>query len=407
MTRRASHARWSSRFARILGHTLGEPRDSARALASLLFAGSSGRSFDDLLQDLGTRAAGVSTTTQRLIGRGAAEQAVELPAMVGATRPRLRGWLADLRRAYVEGGLRALETAHFRNCSMSRAYRTAFSGLAMVCPLTELLALGGVLDEQLDFLSLPDAATHALSHLPERWEIRYPQIRRQDLEDAPLIIYGNHPSMLTPFLVAAAVERTDVRIVAHAYVARLVPGLSQWVLPVERSAESTVRSGLMTGLSHQVSLGLLRRLDGLCDPSVAKEINRRSIREGADTVASGGAVLIFPGGGHVRGPWYPGLGRLVLSALASPHAKNIRLVPVHVENNSNSRVYRLISKHRTAEWLRKRLHRVPIRLTIGDPIPLDRLHLRPGASPQEVSSLLRAHYDRLSWGSGEAPRSRL
>ena len=371
----------------------------------LLTADENGRTFDELLFASKIRAGALTKATSRLLRRGLAEQAASGERSRNLTT--LAAGFRALKAAYRAGGFRSLETAHFRACANSPTYRLLFLALGVACPLTDLVILGGELDEALLRNPLSKAVHRVLNRLPERWEIRYPQAHRDALQEEPLIVYGNHPSMLTPFLVAAALEREDLRILAHAYVARLVPALSAWVLPIERATSETLHGGHRAGLSHLVTLRLLEHLDPVIDPETARSRNRETISRGSNWVGSGGAALLFPLGGRSSGTWFPGLGRLVLGCLETADARHIRLVPIHVENNSNARVYRLISAGRTARVIRRVAHRQPIRLSIGDPVRLEDMRLPRDATPGQVSRLLQSHYERLAWAPGDVPRWRL
>jgi 1-acyl-sn-glycerol-3-phosphate acyltransferase len=235
---------------------------------------------------------------------------------------------------------------------------------------------------------LPDAATSLLSKLPDRWEIPMLECARAPLRRSPLLVFGNHPSMLTPFLLAAALERDDLRILAHRYVTTLVPSMASYVLPLEPThLVSARRRGLATP-AHALSLSALRQLDGLVDEAEARRVNRAALDEGVRHVLAGGALAIFPNGGRESGRWYPGLGRLV-DALRGSDAL---LVPVREAGSSNRRVYRLLRGRRRRAPLRE-----PIRFYVGEPIPMRRLVLPADAEAGEIVALLQSVYERTAW----------
>ena len=265
-----------------------------------------------------------------------------------------------------------------RSSEQSAAYRQASSVLERFCPIMALLHLGAELEGALCRESLPNAAASVLSKLPDRWEIPMLESARAPLQQAPLLVFGNHPSMLTPFLLAAALERDDLRILAHRYVTTLVSGMSPYVLPLEPTHLVSARRRGLASPAHALSLSALRQMDGLVEEAEARRANRAALDEGVRHVLAGGALAIFPNGGRESGRWYPGLGRLV-DALREA-------------GSSNRRVYRLLRGRRRRAALRE-----PIRLYVGEPIPMRRLVLPADAEAGEIVALLQSLYERAAW----------
>ena len=374
---------------RRLHASLGMPRDDGRMLASLLMSGGSG-TLSDVAAVSGAPLGRAESGCESLASRGAVWQ--EAGRKPGTwTRGRdagMRGSLSRLRRAYQEGGLRAVRDEHARATEWSTAYRQMGSLIEGVCPVRELFRLCGDLDDALSGGNLPKAATAVLSRLPDRWEIPVAHGARELLRDRPLLIYGNHPSMLTPFLVAAAVERDDLKILAHRYVTTLVPGMKECVLPLEPTHLLSSRRRGFTSPAHAVSLSALRRLDQAADLGEARRANRAALDEGVRHVLAGGALAIFPDGGREGGPWYPGLGRLAIALRGS----DALLVPVHEGDSSNRRLYAAL-RHRSRRAGRRR----PMRFSIGEPMPIGRLTLPDDVGPLEVSRLLESIYRTTRW----------
>ena len=379
----------SETLAERLRKSVGLPPDAGAILGSLLLEPDGAVSLERLERFL-----------RRPIGR--LGQSVDLLRRLGAIERgerRFPGWtrgtpgLRDLARrlaaAYRRGGMEALEGEHWRRREISPGYRRIVRILQAICPLDALAEFGAQLDRDLEDHPLWEASTIALSRLPDRWEIRISDEVREIAANRPLIVYGNHPSMLTPFLVAAALERDGLKFVSCRYVARLIPNVADALLPVDPTWERSSRNGWAGSLSHLLTLALLYRFDEPRDPRLAREGNRRSILAAAEHVLAGGASLIFPGGGGEKA-WYPGLGLLVSEVLARD-ADEVYLLPVREENSSNMRLYRTLSRRGSPP---RRLLRRPIRLTVGRPQALTSMASLRGSEPQQIVDRLRRRYAR-------------
>jgi len=369
--------------------SLGVPEDAGRVLASLLVNGGTA-TLSDVAGVAGTSLGDADVGCALLASRGAVWRAagVRPGTWSQAKNTGLRRSLLRLRSAYRCGGLPAVREEHVRSSEHSAAYRQASSVLERLCPMMALLHLGAELEGALRRESLPNAATSLLSKLPDRWEIPMLECARAPLRRSPLLVFGNHPSMLTPFLLAAALERNDLRILAHRYVTTLVPSMASYVLPLEPTHLVSARRRGLASPAHALSLSALRQLDGLVDEAEARRVNRAALDEGVRHVLAGGALAIFPNGGRERGRWYPGLGRLVDALRAS----DALLVPVREAGSSNRRVYRLLRGSRRRAPLRE-----PIRFYVGEPIPMRRLVLPADAGAGEIVALLQSVYERTAW----------
>ncbi len=369
--------------------SLGVPEDAGRVLASLLVNGGTA-TLSDVAAVAGTSLGDADVGCNLLAGRGTVWRAAGAkPGTWSKGRDAgLRRSVSRLRRAYRHGGLPAVREEHVRTSEQSAAYRQAATILERVCPVMALLRLGTELEGALSRESLPDAAVSLLSRLPDRWEIPMIESARAPLRRSPLLVFGNHPSMLTPFLLAAALERDDLRILAHRYVTTLVPSMSSYVLPLEPTHLVSARRRGLASPAHALSLSALRQLDNLVDEEEARRVNRAALDEGVRHVLAGGALAIFPNGGRENGRWYPGLGRLVDSLRAS----DALLIPVREAGSSNRRVYRLLRRRRHRAPLRE-----PIRFYVGEPIPMRRLVLPSDAGAGEIVAMLQSVYERTAW----------
>ena len=383
------NAAYCREVASRLHASLGMPDDDGRALASLLVNGGSA-TLSDVAAITGAPLGRAESGCESLERRGAIWQEAGLKPGTWTHRQDagVRGSFSRLRRAYQQGGLGAVRDEHARTTERSAAYRQMGWLIEGFCPVRGLFRLCGELDDALAGANLPQAATAGLSRLPDRWEIPVADGARELLRDRPLLIYGNHPSMLTPFLVAAALERDDLKILAHRYVTTLVPGMSDYVLPLEPTHLVKARRRGIASPAHAVSLSALRRLDQAKDLEEARRANRAALDDGVRHVLAGGALAIFPNGGREGGRWYPGLGRLI-AALRDSDAV---LIPVHESESSNRRLYRALRRRRRSTG-----RKAPIRFSIGEPIPMRRLSLPADVEPLEIARLLEGLYRGTRW----------
>ena len=337
----------------------------------------------------------MAASRDELVERGIIERVqVSAKSTTRSSRLGIRRTFAELRSTYEAGGLHELAAVHHLALDESPSYARLFGMLQRACPLLELLDLATRLDVGIRASSLPQAANATLSELRDRWEIHLPRDRsaRRILRHAPLIVYGNHPSMLTPFLLAAALERKDVRFVAFGYVGKLVPAMASHIFPVFPTFRRSIRQSLSAGLSHVLALSVLYRLDRVPSPDEGRLRNREAIDRAIGHVQHGGATVIFPAAGRETGPWFPGLGAIVRTVATGDPARPAYLVPIRVSNNANERVYAAIRRGRKHRAKPKICSQGPIRVEIGSPCRVD-LPNAVGRTATEISHRLQEEYE--------------
>ena len=307
-----------------------------------------------------------------------------------------KGLLAQLRTAYQRGGMPAFQEVHLAALRQHWTYRTMWRLVDVASPISSLLTLASDFDRRIGEVGLSAAANAMIEALPFSWEKRLPRTEAEILSTAPLLIYGNHPSMLTPFLIAAALNRSDLRIIALSYVGKLVPNLEAYLFPLQASQRRTLRGRSRSGMAHALSLSLIYRLDGQLNSKVVRDQNHTTLSKATRHVLGGGAAVIFPGGGGKETcGWFPGIGAIAANLAQAAGSDTIYLVPVKVSNSSNSRVYNMLSENPLSRIRRRLLYRQPIQLTFEKPIPLASLIKGRNRSPQSLTSLLQNHYETL------------
>ena len=300
-----------------------------------------------------------------------------------------------MRAAYasadIAGLLRAYETA----ARVSGVPRCAISLIESFYPMKAFLELAAQLDRRIVGHGLHKGCQLFLGDIDIDWECVLPERHREIAETHPVIFFGNHPSLLTPFLVAASVDRSDLRYFAASYVCRLIPSFGKVSYPMEvpltRSWTEWRRGGWKRALVYR----LISLLHSLPEAEEIKAINRGSLVLGAGHVRLGGSAMICPGGGGTQDRrWYPGIGSLLKSLQKVPGDREIYLVPIREENCTNRRVYARLMDGPIARLKESVLYRGPVRITIAEPVPLSRL--APASSTAEqIVEILRAYYDAL------------
>jgi len=309
---------------------------------------------------------------------------------------RKNGLLPQLSAAYQRGGMPAFQEVHLAALRQYWTYRTMWRLVDFASPISSLLTLASDLDRRIGGVGLSAAANAMIEILQLSWEKRLPREGAEILSTAPLLIYGNHPSMLTPFLIAAALNRSDLRIVALGYVGKLVPNLEPYLLPLLASQRRTLRGRSRSGMAHALSLSLIYHLDGQLNSNVARNQNQATLSKATEHILGGGAAMIFPGGGgkEPRG-WFPGIGVIAAKLAQVAGSDTVYLAAVRISNSSNSRVYSLLSEKPLSRIRRRLLYRQPIQLTFEKPIPLVSLIKGRNHSPQYLASLLQNHHKSL------------
>jgi 1-acyl-sn-glycerol-3-phosphate acyltransferase len=258
-----------------------------------------------------------------------------------------------------------------------------------------MLEAAEYLDREIASSGLGKASKDTLERIGIEWESHLPKGSSEIIRSAPVIFYGNHPSMLTPFLIAAGVDRTDIHLLMMSYVGHLIPSLSRLILPLELPLNRPLLELYRGGLKRIIALWLVSRLHDVPQRTLAKAINRRSLEAAVAHVRAGGSVAIFPaGGGRANRRWYPGIGTLVKELTRSSTDRPVYLVPIREYNGSNHRVYASVAKTKAAQIRRRLLYRRPVRIEFADPIRLDGLPIDPDSS-HRIAAWLKEHYDRL------------
>ncbi len=301
-----------------------------------------------------------------------------------APNPRQK-WIAELKDAYARRDLAALGTAYRRGWGEPGLGRW-LQLFDRIYPVGALLELCAELDRRIGEHGLQAASRWLLDTWAPGWRGVLPPSTADVISREPVLLYGNHPSMLTPFLVAAHVPRPDLRIVSASFVSHLLPHYAPYALPVELPYRGTWRPLRRGGLPRAVVAAALGRIHPGPTRDEARAGNREALARASEHLRAGGAVLIAPGGGGREGRWHTGIAHILL---ACTREDRTQLVPFRERNTSNRILRGALRRGRPLAA------RHPPEIAFSPPLPLRSLPLP--ADPQELTRLLEADW-RRRWG---------
>lgn len=316
---------------------------------------------------------------------------------VGGARARRR-WadlLGQLRAAYADGdvgSIRALWYGALAEPGLGFWLRF-FNRLY---PLQSLLDVSYELEGRIASDGLARASRWLLDE-GLHWESHVPAETQGVLSSEPVIIYGNHPTFLTPFLVSAHVERADYRIVAASFLERFLPAFGRYAISVELPLNQWGRQLWQGGLRRLVVAYWATRLRPLPPRPTARERNKAAIEGATAHVREGGALLIAPAGwSRSDRRWYPGLGRIVRGLAGEPPGRPVYLVAYREEGTSDRLVRRLLEGAPTRGLPREKARWAVARIRFGLPTPL--AEVATGREPLEdlVERLRRAYGEQFA-----------
>jgi hypothetical protein len=308
----------------------------------------------------------------------------------------IRRIVADLKASFAAGGIEAMAQTHSAAMKSSLPYRLLCGLVDLVFPATSLLDIAEDVDGHVGELGVAGGSKEVLKRLPTPWLAELPMLGAGKIKTCPIVVFGKHGSLLTPFLVAASLDRPDLKMLAASYVARLGPNIARSMYPVQLPIPS-FRSAGRTGILPRISAWLTSRLESPTAKAATREQNRTSLVHAAEHVRSGGALLIAPDAGAHEAKWRPGIGLLV-THLAPSGGRNreIYLVPYRIWASITG-LFRLLSRNPVTRALGRWQYRRPIRVAFGEPIPLSVVIEQTGLDPSAITEYLQTHYRGLGF----------
>lgn len=310
---------------------------------------------------------------------------------------RIRRIVADLKSSLASGGIEGMARTHSAAMRSCFSYRLFCGLLDLVYPVTALLDLMKDLDRQVERRGLTAASLAVLDMLPTSWKAEFPVSGADEIRTRPAIVFGRHGSILTPFLVAASLDRSDMKMLGASYVAKLGPSIARRVIPVELPIP-TFRRAARKGLLLRAGAWLTARLDSPPgEKSIARERNRTSLANAAEHVRCGGALLIAPDARNPKAKWRAGIGLVVAHiALGAVPDDDVCLVPYRVWASITG-IFHLLSRNPLMRIIGRWQYRRPIRVVFGEPIPLRDVIEHAGYDPAAITERLEAYYRSLGF----------
>ena len=308
----------------------------------------------------------------------------------------IRRILADLKVSFAVGGVEAMRQTHVAATKTSLLYRLLCGLVDLVFPATALLDSAADLDRHMGELGVAGGSKAILRSFPISWLAEFPERGEDEVKTCPVVIFGKHGSMLTPLLVAASLDRSDLKMLGVSYVAKLGPNIARSMYPVFLPTP-TFRSAARMGILPRISGWLTSRLASPVDKDVARAQNRTSLIQAAEHVGNGGALLIAPDSRDPRAEWHRGIGLLV-AHLAQIDAtdRSAYLVSYRIWAPITG-AFRLVSRNPILRALGRRQYRRPIRVVFAESIPLSAVIEQTGLDPAAITEYLQTHYRTLGF----------
>ena len=302
--------------------------------------------------------------------------------------------LAELRRVYKDSDGGHVVDAFDEARRSSFGFRLLTGALERIYPVRAFLHRAAYLfDPAIGEMGLGAGCRHIFDELGLQWTYAMSEQTQACVAQKPVILYGNHPSLLTPFLTAAVVDREDLRFCSTNYVRRLIPRFRKYCHPLEVQLTKTATEWRRGGLRRVLAYRLISLLHAVPDGQAIREINRETLRLAGEDLRSGGCVMIIPGGGGTReGRWFGGIGILARDVLEHPGEQDVWIVPVREENSSNHRIYASMMNGPVARMRHRRFERQPIVFRLAEPAMLKGVVSLSQTTRQMVDSL-RNHFE--------------
>ncbi len=299
--------------------------------------------------------------------------------------------LRSLREAFGRDGADGLCAAHEKLLRGSLRYRAICALAGLVVPVTPVMAAVKELDGLIGERGACAASREILSRASVPWQVEMPEHGPRDILSSPIVFYGKHGSALTPLLLAAALDRPDLKMVASEPIAKIGPNIEQrsfLVYTVPRAKSEGVPSrGAARTLSRMVPSA-----SGAIDRDEARAYNRASLVRATDHVRRGGGLLIAPDPRRRKSPWRQGIGVVVVGLAHDPGPHPVYVVPWSITRVPLVSVLQLLSPNPLSRALARVRLRRPIRVAFGEPMAVRRIVELAGYNPAKVAGHLERDY---------------
>ncbi len=298
----------------------------------------------------------------------------------------------ELVDSFDAGGVGALHETHLACLRKSRRYRAVYRLVRLFLPITPLLAITKDLERLVGELGVHGGSRATLARLPIPWQVAMPPGGEPEIRTASIIVYGTHGSILTPLLLAAAIDRPNLKMIAASYIAKLGPNIAECSFPVFAAAPVKVKRAGRKGLVPRAMGWIACKSEGGLAPEEARERNRDSLHRAAAYVRQGGGLLIAPEPRDHRKAWRPGIGVLVADLAHDPGTRPVYLVPWNITGASITGIFQLLSRNPLMRHFGKRRFRRPVQVALGEPMSIERVVAEVGCDPVKITAYLERDY---------------
>ena len=311
---------------------------------------------------------------------------------------RLTSVFADLRDAFNTGGIESLYRAHLSARSTCFSYRCLYGLANLMLPVNPLFEIVKDLDQQVLRHGVAAGSAVVLDRPPVPWERVLPEDDIAEISTGRVIVYGKHGSVLTPLLVAAALGRSDLKMIGASYIASLGPHIGACTYAVHPSTPIPMRTAGRKGVIPRILGWIACKLDPPLERAEAKERNRAALTEATDHVRQGGALLIAPDPREPGDAWRAGIG-VMISSLAQDHPEpcDCLLVPYRIWDASITGIFHLLSRNPLLRALGRRRFRHPARIVFEQPLSLRDVVAQTGLDPHAITAYLETGYHKLGF----------
>lgn len=208
---------------------------------------------------------------------------------------------------------------------------------------------------------------------------------------AVLFIGLNHDMWLEPLFLASLIKRKDILAIGEKSFQYLGKNLANYIVPVfwkryaidgHHSFEKKIKNHMR--IFH--NLINFRCYEKLTLAQI-KKMNNSAFKKSSGHLASGGALLIFPGGeGPAGNSWRKGIGEIILKIPPSKR-KNVTLVPLSFYGPSK----KLLIKNARLAYTGKRPQKTEATILPGKEINLNDFYKKIGCqkNSSQISFLLQ------------------
>jgi len=308
----------------------------------------------------------------------------------------VRRIVSEVKASFASGGIAAVAETHAAGRRKSLTYRLLSGLLDFAYPAAALLEIMKDVDRQVGELGIVDGSKAVLARLPGSRETAFPPAGEDEIRTRPAVVFGKHGSVLTPFLVAASLERPDLKMLAASYIAKLGPNVAATMYSVHLPPP-TLRTASRRGILLRLGAWLTARIEADVEKDAARQANRASLIQAGEHVRGGGALLIAPDARDSKARWRTGIG-LLIAHLAGRRADGdeIYLVPYRTWAPIAG-VFHLFSPNPLLRAFGKWEYRRPMRVVFAEPLALSVVVARTGTDPTAITEYLEAHYRGLGF----------